>query len=105
MVATDKGPGNTVSAVLLVTDPWLAVIVELPPATAVASPAELIVTAAVFEEDQVTCVVMSCVVLSLYVPVAVNCWVAPAFMVVFAGVTVMELNAPVAAGVNATSTQ
>lgn len=43
----------------------------------------------VFEEFQVTDVVITCVLPSEYVPVAVNCWVSPAASV-GVGVTAME---------------
>ena len=52
--------------------PDAAVIVVRPEATAVASPL-LTVAAPVLDELQVTDAVKSCVVLSVNVPVAVNC--------------------------------
>jgi len=50
----------------------------------------LIVATAVFDEFQVTNVVRVCVVLSEYVPVAVNCWVVPLAMTGLGGVIVMD---------------
>ena len=67
-----------------------AVMVEEPAATPVASPLLLTVAVAVLEELQVTCEVISWVVESEYVPVAVSCWVLPAAMLAVAGVTAME---------------
>jgi hypothetical protein len=42
-------------------------------------------------ELQVTCEVRFCLVPSLYVPVAVNCWVSPFGIVELAGVTVIDV--------------
>jgi hypothetical protein len=53
--------------------PNVAVMVAEPSATAVARPLLLTVATDVFDEVQVTCVVMSQLVPSEYVPVAVNC--------------------------------
>ena len=49
-----SGPGVTVSPVLPLTDPSVAEMVVLPAATAVTSPAGLIVAVAVFEDAHVT---------------------------------------------------
>src|SRR5439155_18308487 len=79
---------------LRVTPPEVAVIVAVLAVTAVASacdtPAMSIVATAVFEELQVTWVVRSCVVVSLKVPVAVNCWVNPSGRPGLVGVTAIE---------------
>src|SRR5437667_1903800 len=84
----------TVSVVLPETPPKVAVIVVVPAATDVARPCDppalLIVATAVLDELQVTWVVRSCVVLSLKVPVAVNCWVVPIGIPGVVGVTVIE---------------
>ena len=73
------------------TLPDIAVILVVPALTPLASPFEpaalLMVATAVLVELQVTVVVRFCVELSEYVPVAVNCWVAVAAMLGFAGVT------------------
>ena len=76
-----------------VTVPNVAVMLVVPPATPVASPPEAaIVAVAGVPEAHVTVDVMSAVVLSLYVPVAVNCCVAPTFRCAGdAGVTAIEL--------------
>jgi hypothetical protein len=71
-------------------------MVVVPAATAVARPLLTIVAVAVLEEVQVACVVISWVVESEYVPVAVNCWVAPAAILAVPGVTAIEFKvAPV----------
>ena len=64
---------------------WLAV-------TPVASPAALIVAAVVFDEAQVTVLVMFEVDPSLNIPVAVNWSVPAAGTEEFAGVTVIEVS-------------
>ena len=69
--------GLTVSVVVLVTLPDVAVIVVEPAATDVANPllpAALLMAATPVEEElQVTVFVRFCVVLSEYVPTAANC--------------------------------
>jgi len=79
----------TVSTVEPLIRPDVALIVVVPAATPVASPPKLIVAVAVVPEAQVTEPVMTAVVASEYVPVAVNCWFAPAAMEGLAGVTAM----------------
>ena len=71
----------TVRPVEPLIEPEVAEIVVLPMPTPVANPPLVIVAAAVFVELQVTELVRFCVLPSLYVPVAVNCWVAPLVMV------------------------
>jgi hypothetical protein len=80
----------TVSEVTPETPPDAAVIVVEPAAVVVASPSATIVATPVFDDVQVTEVVRSCVVLSEYVPVALNCWFVPTAMFGFTGVTAME---------------
>ena len=67
-----------------------AVIVAEPAALAVARPLLATVAVVVLEELQVTCVVISRVVPSEYVPLAANCWVAPTALLAVAGVTAIE---------------
>ena len=67
-------------------------MVVLPTAAAVAKPALLMVATEVFDELHVTVLVRFCVLLSLYVPVAVYCRVAPFWMEAFAGVTAIDAN-------------
>jgi len=81
---------ETVSPVEPVIVPKAAFIVVLPLATLEASPVALIVAAAGVEDVQTTDAVMSCVLLSLKVPVAVNCFVVSMAMVELAGVTTKE---------------
>src|SRR5256712_2850239 len=93
-VIVDRFAAVTVSVVLPETPPKVAVIVVVPAATDVARPCDppalLIVATAVLDELQVTWVVRSCVVLSLKVPVAVNCWVNPSARPGLVGVTAIE---------------
>jgi hypothetical protein len=84
---------ETVSAVEALIDPKTALIVVLPLATLVTSPLLLIVAAAGFEELHKTDAEMSCVLLSLKLPVATNCFVVPTGMVEFAGETAIETKA------------
>jgi hypothetical protein len=72
--------------------PRAAVIIVFPVVVrAVARPVVgLIVATLVLDEDQVTEVVMTLVVVSLYVPVATNCCVALLAMVGAVGVTAIE---------------
>ena len=87
---------ETVSPVDPLTAPKTALIVLLPAITLVRRPWPLIVAAAGFEEVQTADPVTSCVLLSLNVPVAANCFVVPTAMLEFAGVTAIEIKlAPV----------
>lgn len=74
----------------------VAVIVDVPVATVLANPwlpaALLIVAFAVSDEVHVTVLVRSWVVLSLKVPVAVNCRVLPSGVDGVAGVTAIDAN-------------
>ncbi len=82
---------TTVSPVLPLTVPDVAVIVVVPlSVSAVATPAAVIVAVVVFDELQVTVEVRFCVDPSLYVPVAVNCVRVPSGTEAFAGVTAIE---------------
>ena len=71
----------TVSVVEPVTPASVALIVVVPTFSAVARPCEPaafeIVAIVTTDDAHVTCVVRFCVVASLNVPVAVNCWVRP----------------------------
>jgi len=80
----------TVRVVLRKILPDVAVIVAVPAATAVARPLLITVATDMFDELQMTCVVISKLVPSEYAPEAVNCWVAPTRMLGLAGVTDME---------------
>jgi hypothetical protein len=87
-------PPVTVSVAVPVTLPDVAVIVVEPAATDAAKPLDptalLIVAAPAIDELHVTAAVKSCVVLSEYVPMAVNCWVVPNAMLGPVGVTVRD---------------
>src|SRR5277367_2934955 len=63
---------------------------EVPTPAAVARPALVIVATDGVAEAHVTLLVTFCVLLSLKVPVAVNCCVAPLVMLGLAGVTAMD---------------
>ena len=67
----------TVRVVFTEIVPEVAVMVAVPAVRAVARPLLLIPATVVLDELQVTCVVISRVVPSEKVPVAVNCWVVP----------------------------
>lgn len=86
--------GPMVRLVLPLTDPSAAVTVAVFASIPVASPrlplALPMPTTTVFDELQVTCVVKSCVLLSVNVPVAVNCCVKPFEKVGSVGVTWIE---------------
>ena len=96
MIELRVGAGVTVSKVEPVTPFIVAEIDEVPTVTPVATPAALMVATAGVAEAQVTSPVMSCVVLSEYVPMAVNGSVVPVTMLGLAGVTTIEVR--VAAG-------
>ena len=81
---------ETVSAVEPLMFPKAAEIVVLPVATLVTSPVLAMVAAAGFEEVHRTESEMSCVLLSLKVPVAVNCFVVPFGMLELVGVTAID---------------
>jgi hypothetical protein len=80
----------TVRVVEPVIDPDLALMEEVPVATADAKPEALIVATVVVAEAQVTLLVRFCVLLSLKVPVAVNCCVRPLAIEALAGVTAID---------------
>ena len=77
--------------------PKVAVMVEVPAATAVARPVLLTDADDVLDDLQMTWVVKSWLAPSEYVPVAVNCLVIPAGMLGLAGVTAIETRAAVGA--------
>lgn len=83
---------GTVTVALPETPLRVAVMVAEPAASAEARPDGAIFAVAVLEDDHVADVVTFAVELSLYVPVAVNCWVAPMAMAAVAGDTAMEVS-------------
>lgn len=84
----------TVSVVVPLVVPCVAVITVVPVATDVARPCEPgafeTVAVAAVPEFHVTSAVRSCVDASVYVPVAVSCFVRPSGMLGFVGVTAIE---------------
>ncbi len=84
--------GVTVSTVEPLMEFWAAAIVVVPTEFAAANPKLLIVAAAELDDDQSTWLLRSCVLLSEYLPVAVNCCVVPTASDGFAGLTVMEVS-------------
>src|SRR5690348_17099782 len=84
---------NTAGVTVRLTDAWTlpeaALMVVVPTLREVASPkglALLIVATVLSLDDQTTVLVRSCVVLSVYVPVAVNTWLVPSAMLGAGGV-------------------
>ena len=77
---------------LLVIPSWDAVMFAVPSRIPLANPDPVIVATAVSVLDQVAVVVTSLVVLSLNVPIAVNCWVCPSSIEGLPGVTEMDVN-------------
>ena len=86
----DRVAEVTARAVFPEIPPAVAVIVEVPVATATARPLPLTVATAVLDELQVTCVLISWLVPSEYMPIAVNCGVSPTGMLGLVGVITME---------------
>ena len=80
-----------VTVVLPVMPPRTAAMIVEPDETAVARPPALTTAITVFEEAHVTWLIKFWVLASEYVPVAVNCCVAPAKKVGDTGVTVIEV--------------
>jgi hypothetical protein len=81
---------ETVSVTELFTEPSIAVIVVLPVERLVTSPRLVIVATVGVDELHRTDCVMSCVELSLNVPVALNCFVASSGIEEFGGVMARE---------------
>ena len=81
---------ETVSPVEPVIEPASAEILVVPLAILVTKPALLMVAMEGFRELHETDAVRSCVLLSLKLPVATNCLVAPTGMLEFAGVITIE---------------
>src|SRR5262245_48919206 len=80
----------TVTEVDPVTEPSVAVTVAEPAATPFTKPLALTVALAIVEDDHVTRSVMSQVLASLFVPVAINCCVVFTGTVGLDGVTAIE---------------
>jgi hypothetical protein len=80
----------TVRTVEPTTVPIVALIDDVPCATAVASPDAVMVAIDVVAEPQVTWLFTSSVVLSVRIPRALNCKVVPGAMLGLAGVTTID---------------
>lgn len=97
----DTNVGAALKTVMLVepaTDPEVAVIVEEPVPAPEAKPPAVMTPTEKFDELHVAELVRSCVLPSLNVPIAVNCWVVPNATEGFAGVTAIDCRvAPVTA--------
>jgi len=89
----------TVSVADALIDPELAEIVDVPTATPVARPPAAIVATEVADELQLAVLVRFWVLPSLYVPVAVNCWVVPAAIDGLAGLIEIEVSTGVTVSV------
>ena len=87
---TPGGVRVTVNKVLPDTDPEVAVIVDVPTVTLVASPLEIIVSTDVVPEVHVIPVGNTCDVLSEKCPVAINCTVVLGAILGFAGATEID---------------
>ena len=85
-----RAAAETVMTVDPVTPDRVAVIDDVPVATAVARPVALMVATDGVADAQVTRFVMFAVELSEYVPVATNCCVKPLGTFGFVGVTAIE---------------
>lgn len=77
------------------TSSKVAVMIVVPATRPLAKPLLSTVATAVFEERQVTYVVISSVGATGNFPVAVNCWVVSTSRIGFSGVTVMEVGCPI----------
>jgi hypothetical protein len=86
----ENGDIETVKVLEPLTAFDAAPIKELPTPTAVARPVTPIVATLESDVVHIALVVKSWVLLSVYVPVAMNCFVDPKSMDGFAGVTVIE---------------
>src|SRR5579862_3854318 len=82
--------GVTVRTVVPVLPLSVALMLLVPVATPVASPPLVIVATESVAEAHVTWLVILTALLSLNVPVAVNCWVAPLVIEGLAGVTAID---------------
>jgi hypothetical protein len=75
-----------------VIEPSVAVIVAVPTPAPFASPPAATFATDVNDELQLAALVRSCVLPSLYVPVAENCWLVPSGIEALAGVMETEIS-------------
>lgn len=87
----ERSAALTVAMTLLLMAPEVAVMVTVPRSLPVASPLTVMEATLVGDALQTTVPVISCVVLSENVPVAVNCCTVPRGISAFSGVTLMEV--------------
>ena len=80
----------TISALVPLRDPNVAVIIAVPCILLIASPAVETIATLALEELQVADVVRSLLLPSLYLPIAVNCLAWPAASVELSGETWMD---------------
>jgi hypothetical protein len=94
VTAMDVNVATTVSVLLPLTVPKVAEMMLVPDAelAAVARPVALMVATVMLEDAHVTLLVRSRVLASAYVPVAVNCCVAPVNTLGPAGVTAIDVS-------------
>src|SRR6266446_5061365 len=91
----ETNAGCTVNVVAPEILPRVALMVEVPTPTPVASPPLVIVATDVFDDIHVTVVVMVFTLPSVYIPVAAYCFVPAVRIVGFAGVTLIDTSAGV----------
>jgi len=86
LTANDTSIGcPTLRLAVAVMDPDVAVMVAPPMPAPAANPLAPIVATVVADELQLTALVTSCVLPSVYVPVAANCWLVPFAIVALVG--------------------
>jgi hypothetical protein len=93
MVIAAMAGWPTASEVEALTVPSDAVTLVEPTPALVAKPPVLMIATCADEEVQVTVDVTSCVLSSVYVPIAVNCWVVPSGIVGDCGLIAIETRA------------
>lgn len=92
MLIETSTAGVSVRSVDPLTLPDTAVIVAVPTPTLLANPAGLMVAVAGVSEDHVAVLVRFCVLPSVKVPAAVNCWVVPSAIEGVVGVMARDTN-------------
>src|SRR5205807_2059350 len=94
MTASETRIGSPTSSVAeAVIEPALAVMAAVPMPAPMANPVPPMVATAIDDELQLTALVRSCRLPSLYVPVAVNCWLVPLAIEPPAGLIAIETSA------------
>jgi hypothetical protein len=93
IVTEVKAAGVTVRRAEPDTVPRAACTVTVPRELADANPVELTVTMLAGNQDHSTAFVISCVVLSVYVPITWYCWLVPSAIEAFDGLIAIEIKA------------